>query len=367
MRGKLQIFSTRSMREYAERVAHILTEYRDFAETSEDKDFFGELKVARFADGEMEVEVPHSIRGRFTVLFANASRNIHGLSTETNKIEMYHAVDALKRSQAGRLLVFEPFCSSSRSDRTNRRNSVGIWMHFKILTSLGVNHIITYQLHSDKTKTVIDPTGCAIDDIPALILLKRYICDVFIKTEEYLETVVRRDWSFCSVDVGGEGLAKQFASSFGAQLVLSHKQRDYTKPNTVNKINILSSDSIEGKTIWIVDDMIDTAGSVAALVEELAARGVAEINIAAIHPVFSDPAIERLKELHARGLLANVVVTDTVPCPPALQIELPFLHVVSSSQMSAEIIASIYTDRPMSRFFLPFDIREYLTSPSLFL
>jgi ribose-phosphate pyrophosphokinase len=148
-------------------------------------------------------------------LFASAARNEAGIGVEEAKIELYHAVDALKRSQAERVIVFEPFVSSSRSDRTTRRNSVGLWVHFKTLVSLGVCHIITFQLHSDKSKTMLDPTVCPIDDVPGLRLLKKRLCDVYIRDVETLENEVRQHWAFCSVDAGGEKLARRFANSFG--------------------------------------------------------------------------------------------------------------------------------------------------------
>jgi ribose-phosphate pyrophosphokinase len=212
----------------------------------------------KFADGEMEVEVGTSLRGKDVYIFASAARNTQGLPVEENKQELYHTVDALRRAAAGKITLFEPYCTCSRSDRTTRRNSVGFWIHYKTLVSLGVDHIVTYNLHSDKSRTVVDPTVCSIEDVPASALLKEYITDTFIKTTDYPGEPCPENWLFCSVDAGGESVAKRFARAFGTQLVIAHKQRDYKKPNTVQSISILTSTDIEGKEIWIVDDMIDT-------------------------------------------------------------------------------------------------------------
>jgi ribose-phosphate pyrophosphokinase len=141
----------------------------------------GELLTTRFADGEIEVELKTSIRGKDVFLLVNCSRNPFGLSVEENLIELYHTIDLLKRSQPGKITLVEPYISSSRSDRTTRRNSVGFWVHCKILVSLGVNHIITYQIHSEKSKTIVDPTLCSIDDIPITSLLQRYLANTYIK------------------------------------------------------------------------------------------------------------------------------------------------------------------------------------------
>ncbi|TVQ39832.1 MAG: ribose-phosphate pyrophosphokinase [Spirochaetaceae bacterium] len=362
MRGELLILSTRSMREYASRVAFQIETFPDYRGSGKPRDFVGKLKTLRFADGEMEVEVDTSLRGKDVFLFATASRNEFGIEVDEAKIELYHSIDALRRAQAGRITLFEPYYSASRSDRTTRRNSVGFWVHYKTLVSLGVNHIITYQLHSDKSKTAVDPAVCAIDDVPAGSLINEYITDNFIKTTDYLEQVVQKQWLFCSVDAGSEGIAKTYSSAFGTPLMIAHKRRDYEQANTVESVNILSDTPIEGKEVWIVDDMIDTAGSVYTLVKELRKRKVSRINIAAVHPVFSDPAIERLRSLYEEELLDRAVVVDTVDCPEDLRQQMPFLHVVSSARRSAEIIMRINEEKSLSPFFEEFNCRDYLNS-----
>ncbi len=367
MLGDLLLMATRSMKEYCARVAYHLETFPEFHASNQSREFVGRLNTVKFADGEMEVEVQTTLRGKDVFLFANGARNTLGLSVEENKLELYNTVDALRRSQAGRITLFETYCTSSRSDRTTRRNSVGFWVHYKTLISLGVDHILTYSLHSDKSRSVVDPTLCAIDDVPAMMLLKEYMTDTFIKTTQNLEEEVHKHWLFCSVDAGGEGVAKRYAQAFGTKLVIAHKQRDYNQTNTVDSINILSDTEIEGKEVWIVDDMIDTASSVYALVRELNKRKVSTVNIAVVHPVFSQPAVERLTKLHQEGLLANVVVADTITCPESLKSELPFLHVVSSARLSAEIIMRMHEEGSLSPFFDPFNAWEYLSSLKLFI
>lgn len=367
MRGELVIFATRSMEEYAERVAYEMQTFPDFYGKGYSRTIRGELKTVTFADGEMEVEVHSSIRGKDVFLFASAGRNSSNLSVEQNKLEMYHAIDAIRRSQPSRITLFEPFCTSSRSDRTTRRNSVGFWVHYKTLTSLGVDHIITYQLHSDKSKTVVDPTLCAMDDVPGSPMLKEYITDNFIRKMDVLNTKVADDWLFCSVDAGGENVARKYARAFGSRLMIAHKQRNYEKTNSVESINILTDTPIEGKEVWIVDDMIDTGSSIYNLVKELKNRGVQTINIAVVHAVFSDPARQRLHELHDAGLLDRVIVTDTLDASEELQESMPFLEVVSSARLSAEIVMRMHEEQSLSPFFDDFDPRHYLSNLKLFI
>jgi ribose-phosphate pyrophosphokinase len=168
------------MKHYASRVVSHLLKFPGFSGMEDTIDGAELLSTDRFADGELEVVVNASIRGKDVILFTSSARNEAGIGVEEAKIELYHAIDALKRAQAAKIIVFEPFVSCSRSDRTTRRSSVGLWVHLKILASLGARHIVTYQLHSDKSKSMVDPTICVIDDIPALTLLKRRLCDVYI-------------------------------------------------------------------------------------------------------------------------------------------------------------------------------------------
>ena len=346
------------MRKYTSQVISYLSRYLSFSKISNKINGIDLLVTDRFADGEMEVTVNNSIRGKDVVLFTSCARhNEAGLSVEEAKIELYSAIDALKRSQANKIIVYEPYISCSRSDRTTRRGSVGLWVHLKTIFSLGVCHTITFQLHSDKSKTMVDPSLHAIDDIPVQSLLKRYLCDNFIKSIEKLDNDVKNRWAFCSVDAGGEKLARIFANSFGTPLVVAHKQRDYSKPNKVNYINILSSEPLEGKTLWIVDDMIDTAGSIETLIRALQDHKPKEINVIAVHALFSPPAKERLLSLSSEGLLNRLVVTDTVSLNNEL---IPNIEIVPSTEHAAKIIKTIICNESMSNLLMPFNARKYL-------
>jgi ribose-phosphate pyrophosphokinase len=360
MRGRLKVFSTRALSGYSAEVVKALHSYPRFVAGAEGFEVDGNLSISRFADGEMEAEVGTSVRGCDVFLFAGGGANAAGVSVEENKIETYHAVDALRRAQAGRITVFEPYCSPGRSDRLTRRNSVGLWLHFKILTSLGIDHYITFQLHSDKSKTFIDPAVCSVDDIPAHSLLKQYVADHLIMTRERLHAEVRHNWLFCSVDAGGEALAKKFAASFGTRIVISHKQRDYSSANTVESISILTADPIEGKTLWIIDDMIDTGDSVCKLVRELAARSPGSINIGIVHPVFSPPALERIGKLCDEKLIGTILVTDTIPCANEVRKRLPCIHVVSSTGLAAEIVYRLNSELALSPLLAEFNADDYL-------
>lgn len=365
MRGNLKVFSTRSMKWYADKVIGELNKYAAYKSINGSSSIQGNLKVSLFADGELEVEADSSVRGKDVFLFANAARNPDKISVDQNKIEIYNAVDALRRAQADRITLFEPYCSPGRSDRTTRRNSVGLWVHFKTLMALGVNHIITYDLHCDKSRSIIDPTLCAIDDVPVTAQLKKYLANNCVKTIENLDSNIRENWVICSVDAGGEVLAKKFAGSFNLPLVIAHKQRDYSKVNQVTSVKLLSDVSIEDKDIWIVDDMIDTGGSIHKLILELSKKNVKSVNIAIMHPVLSGPAINRLKELEDKGFLQNILVADTINCDDLIN-QLKTLKVVQTEKLSAEIVYRLNKEMSLSSFFKSFNVYEYLGNNTLF-
>jgi ribose-phosphate pyrophosphokinase len=210
---------------------------------------------------------------------------------------------------------------------------------------------------------MLDPTICSLDDIRALTLLEKYLCDHYIRNLSFLENTVRKKWAFCSVDSGSENQVRDFADSFGSSLVVAHKQRDYSKLNSIKAINILSASPIEGKILWIVDDMVDTGSSVESLIRALAPLGPEEINIIAVHALFSPPAVERLNRLHQEGLLKRMIATDSIW--PTKE-KLPYLEVVSSTELSARLIHTIMTNKSMSELMETFSAEVYLKTSSLF-
>jgi ribose-phosphate pyrophosphokinase len=182
---------------------------------------------------------------------------------------------------------------------------------------------------------------------------------------DFLEKTVRPYWAFCSVDTGGENQVRDFANAFGAPLVVGHKQRDITKVNTIKSLNVLSAVPVEDKILWIVDDLIDTLGSVESLIRALAPHKPAEINIIAVHATLSPPATERLLRLHEEGLLKRVIVTDTI-CLSYIKDQFPFLEVVSSSELSAQAIPAFLTNKSMGRLMELFNAEDYFKSLGLF-
>ena len=371
------VTATRSMKNYTAKVIEHVRKYPSFSSPDNAIDGLDLLSTWKFADGEMEVEVQSSIRGKSVILFASCARNEASIPVDEAKIELYHTIDALKRAKAKEIVVFEPYISCSRSDRTVRRSSVGLWIHLKTLSSLGATHMLTYQLHSDKSKSMLDPTICDFDDIPALTLIQKFICDNYIRDSKTLEQEVQPGWIFCSVDAGSEKIAENFANSFGTNLAVAHKQRDYSTQNRIKSISILTAEPIEGKILWIVDDMIDTGSSIETLIENLLPLKPAEINILTVHPVFSPNASasgdeppqevpKKLQTISQEPLVNRIIATDTIHCPESMPRAIQNLTVVPSTELSADIIRSIATNHSLSDLYKRFDAGRYLRERTLF-
>lgn len=351
-RGKIQIFSGRSAEDYSEEVLHNLRGLNEY--TSNFVDLNGEKNVKCFSDGELEIEILSSVRKKdIYIIQRTSNRNVNNLSTHENKIELYHLVDSLKRSHAGSVTVIEPFISCSRSDRAYARNSSGLAIHFKTLVSIGANHIITYQLHSEKSKMMVDPVAAYIDDVPLYPMIQKFILKEFIKTREFLHNEVHKNWAICSVDAGGEKVARIFADIFGCQLIIANKRRSYSKVNTIEGVALLTDEPIENKTVWVIDDMIDTGGSIVELVKALKERKPKEINIAIVHPVFSGPGISRMIELHELGYINTLLVCDTIWISEQMKNEMPFMKIIPTAPLCADIIYKTNIGESLSTYFDP--------------
>ncbi len=359
MRGKIQIFAGRAAKTYADKVLTKLKQINEY--TNKFVDLAGETKVRNFADGEIEVAVKNSVRRKDVYIIQNcARRNEFELSTHENKIELYHLIDALKRSHTESITVIEPYISCARSDRPTSRGSVGLWIHFETMTNLGANNFITLQLHSDKSKTIVNPKRAYLDNVPLTFLSQKHLLKNYIKTKEYYENEVNNNWVVCSVDAGGESLARNFSNMLGCQLIVGYKKRDYSKTNTVKKVSILTDQSIENKTVWIVDDMIDTGGSIYELVKTVKRYGVKNINILIMHPVLSGQGVQRLKDLYNEGFLNKLIVCDTLNISDSLLEQLPFIDVIETASLLAEVIYKTNIGESLNNYYQPIDPDMYL-------
>ena len=286
----------------------------------------GRADVGRFSDGEVAVELLENVRGRDVFVLQSTCQ-----PTNDNLMEVLTMVDALKRSSAGRITAAIPFFGYARQDRRPRSARVPISAKLvaNMLTSAGIDRLLTVDLHADQIQGFFD---IPVDNIYAAPVLLREI-----QAQRYEALVV------VSPDIGGVVRARAMAKALNAELAIIDKRRP--KANVAEVMNIIGV--IEGKTCLIVDDMIDTANTLCKGAQALKQKGAAKVVAYATHPVFSGQAADRI----SASVLDEVVVTDTIPLR-ADAMAVPKIRVVSIDGLIAETLRRINNEESVSYLFV---------------
>ncbi len=286
----------------------------------------GRADVGRFSDGEVAVELLENVRGRDVFVLQSTCQ-----PTNDNLMEVLTMVDALKRSSAGRITAAIPFFGYARQDRRPRSARVPISAKLvaNMLTSAGIDRLLTVDLHADQIQGFFD---IPVDNIYATPVLLREI-----QAQRYEDLVV------VSPDIGGVVRARAMAKALNAELAIIDKRRP--KANVAEVMNIIGD--IEGKTCLIVDDMIDTANTLCKGAQALKQKGAAKVVAYATHPVFSRQAADRI----SASVLDEVVVTDTIPLR-ADAMAVPKIRVVSIDGLIAETLRRINNEESVSYLFV---------------
>jgi ribose-phosphate pyrophosphokinase len=248
----------------------------------------GKASVGRFSDGETTVEIQQNVRGREVFVLQSTCA-----PTNDNLMELLVMVDALKRASAQRITAVIPYFGYARQDRRPRSTRVPISARVvaNMLEAVGVNRVLTMDLHADQIQGFFN---IAVDNIYASPVL---LSDLQAKKYEDLVVV--------SPDVGGVVRARALAKQLGCDLAIIDKRRP--KANVSEVMHVIGE--IDGRNCVIMDDMIDTAGTLVKAAEVLKERGAKSVYAYCTHAVFSGPAIERIKASH----LDEVVITNTIP------------------------------------------------------
>ncbi|ODS92937.1 MAG: ribose-phosphate pyrophosphokinase [Comamonas sp. SCN 65-56] len=253
----------------------------------------GAMQVGRFSDGEVTVEIKQNVRARDIFVVQSTCA-----PTNDNLMELLIMVDALKRASAERISAVIPYFGYARQDRRPRSTRVPISAKVvaNMLQAVGVNRLLTMDLHADQIQGFFD---IPVDNIYASPVLLR---DLNEKKHDNLIVV--------SPDVGGVVRARALAKQLGCDLAIIDKRRP--KANVSEVMNVIGD--IDGRNCVIMDDMIDTAGTLVKAASALKERGAKQVYAYCTHPIFSGPAIERI----AQGdVLDEVVVTNTIPLSEA--------------------------------------------------
>jgi len=311
-----KIFSTTSHPELAKQVADELDMN------------LSPVTVSRFSCGETYINVDESVRGRDVYIIHTATENVND-----DYMELFLMVDAMKRSVANSIHVIMPHFGYARQDRrTKTRESVSSKVMANLLERVGVDHLVTFCLHSDQIQGFFD---IVVDNISTRSFFSKYF-----KTKKDIDldnTVI------VSTDAGGAKAAHKFASKLGLPFAIMHKHR--SKHNTSEVVGLIGD--VKDKVTIIYDDMIDTAGSVCNAKDELIKQGALadQVYLAATHPIFSGPAVERL----SKAGFKEVVVANTIPLPKEKQFK--GLQTLSIAPLVSRIITHVQNKQSVSVLF----------------
>jgi ribose-phosphate pyrophosphokinase len=286
----------------------------------------GKASVGRFSDGEVMVELLENVRGKDVFVLQSTC-----MPTNDSLMEVLLISDALKRSSAGRITAAIPYFGYARQDRRPRSARVAISAKVvaNMLQAVGVNRVLTMDLHADQIQGFFD---IPVDNIYAAPIL---LGDVWKQQYENLIVV--------SPDVGGVVRARALAKRLESDLAIIDKRRP--KPNVSTVMNIIGD--VAGRTCVIMDDMVDTANTLCEAAAALKERGAVRVLAYCTHPVLSGKAIERI----TNSVLDELVVTDTIPLSEAAK-ACPKIRQLSVAGLLAETMLRISNEDSVSSLFM---------------
>lgn len=286
----------------------------------------GKATVGRFSDGEVMVELLENVRGKDVFVLQSTC-----FPTNDSLMEVLVMVDALRRSSAARITAAIPYFGYSRQDRRPRSARVAITAKVvaNMLTSVGVNRLLTMDLHSDQIQGFFD---IPVDNIYATPILLDDLCK-----QDHPNLVV------VSPDVGGVVRARAMAKQLNSDLAIIDKRRP--KPNVAKVMHIIGE--VEGRTCVIMDDMVDTANTLCEAAAALKERGAAKVVAYCTHPVLSGGAVDRI----GRSQLDEMVVTNTIPLQPDA-LASKKIRQLSVANLMGETIRRISREDSVSSLFM---------------
>lgn len=309
MRG-YKIFTGTSHPEFAKEIA----KYLDIP--------LSNATVNRFSDGEINVHISESVRGRDVFIIQPTNS-----PTNDNIMELLIMTDALKRSSANSITAIMPYFGYARQDRKAApRVPITAKLIANLIQTSGIDRVVTIDLHAGQIQGFFD---IPVDNLYGAIVFFDYI------TKKSLPNPI-----IASPDIGGVARARYFADRLGLEMVIVDKRRE--KANVSEVMNIIGE--VDGKDVILVDDMIDTAGTVVKAAEVLKSKGATSVIAFATHPVLSGPAYDRIEN----GALDELVVTNTIP----LKRESKKITQLNVAPLFGEVIRRVYHNESVNSLFV---------------
>ncbi len=281
----------------------------------------GNMNIQHFADGEFSISFEESIRGSQVFLVQSTFPNTDNL------MELLLMIDAAKRASAKNIIAVIPYFGWARQDRKDKpRVAIGAKLIADMLAVAGINRLITMDLHADQIQGFFD---VPVDHLYASTVLAHYIDSL------KLENMV-----VATPDVGGSKRANSYAKYFGVPMVLCHKTR--IKANEVDSMTVIGD--VKDKNVVLVDDMVDTAGTITKAADLMMSYGAKSVRAIASHAVMSDPASDRVD----RSGLCQIVFTDSIPYTKKCD----KVHILSIADMFADTIRRVVENESISSQYI---------------
>ena len=285
----------------------------------------GKANVTTFSDGETRVEINENVRGMDVFIIQSTCTPVN-----VTCMELLIMIDAMKRASADRITAVIPYYGYARQDRkVAPRAPISAKLIADLITTAGANRVLSMDLHAGQIQGFFN---IPVDNLFATPVLLEYIKKRF-----------QEDTVIVSPDTGGVERARAFGKRLGATLAIVDKRRE--GPNEAQVMNIIGD--IKNKKVIILDDLIDTAGTVVQAANALKEAGAVDVSVCATHPVLSGPAIERLENSNIK----EVIVTDTIPLHEQAQI-CKRIKVLSVSGLLSEAVRRIYYNDSVSSLFI---------------
>lgn len=287
-----------------------------------------EVNLSDFASGEVHCRFGESVRGG-DVFIIQSHAAFDNFSVNDTIIEHLVMVDAAKRASAKRVTAVCPFFGYARQDRkSSGREPISAKLMADLFAKAGASRMVSVDLHSGQTQGYYDGPWDHLTAMPALI--------------DYLRQF-KGDLTVVSPDAGRVRVAERYSMALDAELAFVYKRRSKETKNSVQALGIIGE--VEGRTCVLVDDMIDTGGTIVSAAQMIKDFGAKEVFTVATHGVFSGAAVENL----TNSVLSRVVVTDTLPCPSVKNF--PKLEVLSVGQIIGDAINAVFADTSVSEIF----------------
>ena len=319
---KMELFACRASKDFAVKVVDALNAIR---KPGEEEVHLGNSEVTSFSDGEFQPAFVESVRGA-TVFILQST-----FPPAENLMELLLTIDAAKRASAYKVIAVMPYFGWARQDRKDKpRVSIGAKLVANLLCAAGVDRIMTCDLHADQIQ------GCF--DVPVDHV---YASKVFIP---YLKSLNIENLAIAAPDMGGAKRANAYAKELACPVIICHKSRE--RANVVASITAIGD--VEGKNVVIVDDMIDTAGTLTKAAAVLKEKGALSVRACGTPAILSGPAYDRLNN----SSLSEVYVSDTIPLTSDPNVDKSKIKVVSMTETFARIIQKVCNNEPISTEFI---------------